>query len=194
LKRVLISGFGTFDHHQENSSEIMVNLFTEAQVDGAEIATIVLPVTFREAFDILNEKVHLFRPDVVVCLGLADRRQAITLEKVAINQIHCRISDNEGIQHQDKLILEGGPTAYFSTLPLKEMRELSTAFPVEMSYSAGTYVCNYLMYRVLNSVESSNVKAGFIHLPSIHNNKERMFESLKTMLDPIINQYNCFPW
>lgn len=186
MKRILISGFGTFDHHQENSSEIMANLFAETHFNQAEISTIVLPVTFRETFDILNEKVHLFRPDVIVCLGLADRRQAITLEKVAINQIHCRISDNEGIQHQDKLILEGGPTAYFSTLPLKDMRELSTPFPVEMSYSAGTYVCNYLMYRVLNSVESSNIKAGFIHLPGIQNNKEIIFESLKIMLDPLI--------
>jgi pyroglutamyl-peptidase len=185
LKKILISGFGAFDHHTENSSEIIANLFRESSLANAETRSIILPVTFGGAFDVLEQQIKLFSPDFVVCLGLADKRAAISLEKVAINQIHCRISDNEGVQHQDKLISDTGPAAYFSTLPLKEMRDLKTSFPVEMSYSAGTYVCNYLMYRLLDSVQGAPIKAGFIHLPPLHDNKEVIFESLKKMLDSL---------
>ena len=185
MKRILISGFGAFDHHAENSSEIMANLFRDSSLADAEISAIILPVTFGGAFHVLDQQMKLFCPDFVVCLGLADKRAVISLEKVAINQIHCRISDNEGVQHQDKLISDTGPAAYFSTLPLKEMRDLKTPFPLEMSYSAGTYVCNYLMYRVLDSVQDTHVKAGFIHLPPLHDNKQVIFESLKRMLDSL---------
>ncbi len=123
-----------------------------------------------------------FLPDYVVCLGLASNRKTINLEKVAINLIHGDIADNEGVLHQDQLILKDGPVAYFATLPLEEMRQSQTPFPFEMSFTAGTYVCNYVMYETLNFLKDSKVKAGFIHLPHLEKNQQKIFDSLVILL------------
>lgn len=178
MKKVLISGFQPFGSHAENSSQIMAEQFKEVDIPGFEIRSIVLPVTFSSAFEHLKTAIEKFSPDSVICLGLADKRTAITLEKVAINLIHCKIPDNDGVTYLDQPIDETGPVAYFSTLPLKEMRDLKTTFPVEESYSAGTYVCNYLMYQVLNFLKDSDMKAGFIHLPHLKDKRDDIFHSL----------------
>jgi pyroglutamyl-peptidase len=136
-------------------------------------------------FKTLKKAMNDFLPDYVVCLGLASNRSAINLEKVAINLIHNDIADNEGVVHQDHLILKDGPTAYFATLPLEEMRKLQTPFPLEMSFSAGTYVCNYVMYETLNFLKDSKVKAGFIHLPHLEQNLQKIFDSLVIMLQTV---------
>ena len=180
--KILISGFTTFSSHADNSSEIIAELFKNTQIKGFEIQVVILPVTFRESFKTLKIALNDFLPDYVVCLGLASNRKGINLEKVAINLIHSDIADNEGVLHHDQLILKDGPTAYFATLPLEEMRKLQTPFPLEMSFSAGTYVCNYVMYETLNFLKDSKVKAGFIHLPHLEQNQQKIFDSLVIML------------
>lgn len=180
--KVLVSGFTTFSTHTENSSQIIAELLRETKIPGIEIQTVILPVAFSNAFDHLKIEIDSFKPDYVVCLGLAGNRKKISLEKVAINLIHSDIPDNEGVTQMDLHISEG-PAAYFSTLPLKEMREVTTPFPVEMSFSAGAYVCNYVMYRVLEYVKGTKVKAGFIHLPHLHENQAEIFESLVRMIE-----------
>jgi pyroglutamyl-peptidase len=182
LIKILISGFTTFSSHADNSSEIIAELFKNTQIKGFEIQVVILPVTFRESFKTLKKAVNEFLPDYVVCLGLASNRKGINLEKVAINLMHSDIADNEGVLHQDQLILKDGPTAYFATLPIEEMRKLQTPFPLEMSFSAGTYVCNYVMYETLNFLKDSKVKAGFIHLPHLEKNQQNIFDSLVIML------------
>lgn len=180
--KILISGFTTFSSHTENSSEIIAELFKNTQIKGFDIQVVILPVTFSESFKTLKKTLNDFLPDYVVCLGLASNRKGINLEKVAINLIHSDIADNEGVLHQDQLILTDGPTAYFATLPLEQMRKLQTPFPLEMSFSAGTYVCNYVMYETLNFLKDSKVKAGFIHLPHLEQNHQKIFDSLVIML------------
>ena len=180
--KILISGFTTFSSHADNSSEIIAELFKNTQIKGFEIQVVILPVTFSESFKTLKKAVNDFLPDYVVCLGLASNRKGINLEKVAINLIHTDIADNEGVLHQDQLILKDGPTAYFATLPLEEMRKLQTPFPLEISFSAGTYVCNYVMYETLNFLKDSKMKAGFIHLPHLEQNQQKIFDSLVMML------------
>ncbi len=184
--KILISGFTTFSSHAENSSEIIAELFKNTQIKGFEIQVVILPVTFRESFESLKKTVNDFSPDYVVCLGLASNRKGINLEKVAINLIHTDIADNEGVVYQDQLILKDGPTAYFATLPLEEMRKLQTPFPLEMSFSAGTYVCNYVMYETLNFLKGSKVKVGFIHLPHLEQNQQKIFDSLIMMLQTFL--------
>ena len=183
MKKVLLSGFTTFDEHKENSSQIMVELFKDAKLDGIELKTKILPVTFAGAFEELKKEIDSFKPDYIVSLGLAGNRKAIELEKVGINLIHTRGTDNDGVSLQDTLIDEQGPVGYFSTLPLKKMREVETAFPVKMSFSAGAYVCNYLMYKTLQYTEGGKIKAGFIHLPHLNENQEAIFQSLKALLN-----------
>jgi pyroglutamyl-peptidase len=182
LIKILISGFTTFSSHAENSSEIIAKLFKSTPIKGFETQVVILPVTFSESFKTLNKAMNDFLPDYVLCLGLGSNRKAINLEKVAINLIHSDIADNEGVLHQDQWILKDGPSAYFATLPLEEMRKLQTPFPVEMSFTAGTYVCNYVMYESLNFLKDSKVKAGFIHLPHLEKNKDKIFDSLVIML------------
>jgi len=119
----------------------------------------------------------------VICLGLASNRKKISLEKVAINLIHTDIPDNEGMLYEDKTIGLDGTNAYFSTLPLKEMKCAATDFPTEISFSAGTYVCNYIMYRLLDYCQDSKVEAGFIHLPHLQNNQQVIFDTLVKMIN-----------
>lgn len=180
--RVLLSGFTVFGSHGENSSQIITERFKETKIPGLDLHTAILPVAFSSSFDHLKIEIDSFRPDVVICLGLAESRQKIEIEKVALNLIHCNQPDNEGVLLQDRKILEHGPDAYFSTLPIKAMRETQGPFPKEMSLSAGAYVCNYVMYRVLNYTEGKGIRAGFIHLPHLKENEEKIFSSMLEML------------
>jgi len=176
--KVLLTGFTTFDTYSENSSQLMAERFKNAKIDGFEIQTVILPVVFSSAFDYLKIELDSFKPDAVICMGLAGSREKISLEKVAINHIHCEIPDNEGVSIQEKPIREGGPDAYFATLPLKKMRETKTPFPVEMSFTAGTYLCNYIMYRALDYYRDSEARVGFIHLPLVKSNEEQIYDTL----------------
>jgi pyroglutamyl-peptidase len=182
VKKVLLSGFGTFDEHKENSSQIIAEMFRATKIDGLEIRVVILPVTFAKSFEDLKIEIDTFKPDYIVSLGLAGNRKAIELEKVAVNLIHTRGGDNDGVSLQDHVIDELGPVGYFSTLPLIEMREVESAFPVKMSFSAGAYVCNYLMYKTLRYVEGTSTKAGFIHLPHLNSDKDKVFESIFNMI------------
>lgn len=176
--KILISGFEKFGPHSINSSEVMVKLLASEP----DIKTVLLPVTFEDAFQKLNDEIQKHQPEVVVALGLAAYRDKISLEKVAINLIDCEIPENAGIFHRDTPIIKDAPNAYFSTLPLTEMLLSSRAFPTEISYSAGAYVCNYLMYQLLHSLEGSGIKTGFIHLPELGENQDRILTSLQSMM------------
>ena len=109
------------------------------------------------------------QPDAVICVGQAGGRPNITVERVAINQDDARIPDNEGAQPVDRTIFEDGPAAYFSTLPIKAMvRDMKAAFvPAAVSNTAGTFVCNHVMYGALHyaATKAPKLKAGFVHIP-----------------------------
>ncbi|MDD5983107.1 MAG: pyroglutamyl-peptidase I, partial [Solobacterium sp.] len=111
------------------------------------------------------------KPDVVLCIGQAGGRFDLTPEKVAINFDDARIQDNEGNQPINQAIFEDGDTAYFTSLPVKAMVEeiKKAGVPASVSYTAGTFVCNHLMYGVLYTINKSypNIKGGFMHVPFI---------------------------
>jgi pyroglutamyl-peptidase len=180
--KVLISGFTTFSDHTENSSQIITGLLKETKIDGIEIHTVILPVAFSSAFENLKIEIDTIKPDYVICLGLAQKREAINLEKVAINLIHCDIADNEGTFLKDVAILKNGPAAYFSTLPLESLLEVETPFPKKLSLSAGAYVCNFVMYRLLDYLNRTKVKGGFVHLPELNGDRERIYASIIKLL------------
>lgn len=182
MKRVLVSGFTTFGSHSENTSEIIVNKLKHVSLSGVELQTCVLPVAFSTAFDQLKIEIQNFRPDVVMALGLAGNRKKIEIEKVAINLIDCEIPDNEGVLIQDRPVLDIGTTAYFSTLPIQELRQLDYRFPVAVSYSAGAYVCNYLMFRLLDFTKNTPMRAGFIHLPVLKDDEALILDSIQKMI------------
>lgn len=167
MDQVLITCFEPFGGRSSNASAEAVSLLPPT-VGPFELHKLCLPVAFRNAADRAIAAIDELSPTAVVCVGEAAGRTAITPEKVALNLRTARIPDNAGFQPIDEPVIEGGANALFSTLPMREMAEAirGTGVPAEISYSAGTYVCNDLFYLVLDHLEDSGVPAGFIHVPA----------------------------
>jgi pyroglutamyl-peptidase len=124
-------------------------------------------VAFTQSADRLLALIAEHNPDVVICLGQAEGRTAITPEKVAINLDDARLADNEGILRNDVKILETGADAYFSTLPVKEMVDAIKAqgIPATVSLSAGAFLCNHIFYVAQNKFAGTKIRSGFVHVP-----------------------------
>lgn len=136
-----------------------------------EIIKLEVPTVFYESIDTVLCAMRKNRPDAVLCVGQAGGRFDITPEKVAINLNDARIPDNKGNQLVDTPVFADGPAAYFATLPVKAMAETirSAGIPASVSYTAGTFVCNHLMYGILYHIEKEfpGVRGGFLHVPYI---------------------------
>ena len=167
--RVLVTGFEPFGGDPENPTELIAKELDGKTLEGARVFGRVLPVSVRRAAPELERALAEVEPDVVINLGLAPTYSNVAVERVALNLIDARIPDNDGYQPIDEPIVEDAPPAYFSTLPVraivKELR--SEGIPAVISYSAGTYLCNYVMFRTLHHshVHGFPKKAGFIHVP-----------------------------
>ena len=166
--KILLTGFDPFDREKVNPAFEAVKLLP-GTIAGAQIVKLEVPTQFVRAGEVLEAAMAEHKPDVVICVGQAGGRAAITPEKVAINLMDGRIPDNAGYQPVDVPIRADGPAAYFATLPVKAMvqRMRDAGIPAAVSYTAGTYVCNYLLYTLLYLIDKKypNVRGGFIHVP-----------------------------
>lgn len=165
---VLVTGFEPFDGEKTNPSwEICRQLGSE--IAGMRVETCLVPCEFRRAIKVVAAAIERVHPTFVLCLGQAGGRQRLGVERVAINVDDARIPDNAGAQPIDEFIAANGPPAYFASLPVKAMAIAMRAagVPTEVSNSAGTFVCNHLMYGVLHYLTESGhrARAGFIHVP-----------------------------
>ena len=165
---VLVTGFEPFGGESINPSwEVCQRLPRE--IAGLRVETCRVPCVFRRSIEAVCEAIERTRPALVVSLGLAPGRTHVGVERVAINVDDARIADNAGGRPIDEPIAAEGPPAYFATLPVKAMVAAlrSAGVPAEVSNSAGTYVCNHLMYGVLHFLAARRMpaRAGFIHLP-----------------------------
>ena len=169
MQKVLITGFEPFGGERVNPSWEVVKQLNDMEFAGARIIARQLPCVFGAALEALNAAIDEVQPVMVLAIGQAGGRTDITLERVAINIDDARIPDNQGQQPIDETIVASGPAAYFSTLPIKamvnSMRE--AGIPASVSQTAGTYVCNHVMYGLLHRLNqiNSEVKGGFIHIP-----------------------------
>lgn len=167
--KILLSGFEPFEKEPINPSQELLKNFDISDNDTHELRTLTLPVTVRDAGRLIEKAIEEVKPDYLISFGLNGKLSHIALERIAINLIDARIPDNNGEQPIDTPILENGPVAYWSGLPLRDIeRELKDAgIPVNLSNSAGTYICNYVMYCALHFIEQAGLKtkAGFIHIP-----------------------------
>ncbi len=163
---MLLTGFEPFDGDPANPSGEAVHLVADRWNGPEELVTATLPVTFAGAAERLRELIAEHRPDVVIASGLAGGRAAIGVERVAVNLIDARIPDNDGVQPVDEPSVEGAPAARFATLPVKAItaRIAEAGIPAEVSYSAGTFVCNHVFYTALEAA-ASVTRVGFIHVP-----------------------------
>lgn len=139
------------------------------QIGDVELIKLTVPVAFGRSVEVVREAILREAPDAVLSLGQAGGRAALTLERVAINIDDARIPDNLGARPVDEPVVPGGPAAYFATLPIKAMTAAIRAegVPAAVSNSAGTYVCNHLMYGVLHTLarDLPAARGGFLHLP-----------------------------
>ncbi len=168
--RILITGFDRFGGEKINPAWEAVNALPE-KIDDVEIIKVQLPTVFKTSTLKLFESINQLKPDALICVGQAGGRYNFNVERVAINIDDGRIPDNEGYQPIDETIFADGENAYFSNLPIKAMVEevKKAGIPASVSNTAGTYVCNHIMYSLLYYIQKNQlpVRGGFIHVPYI---------------------------
>lgn len=166
--KILITGFDPFGGESINPAYEAVKLLPDT-IAGAQLIKLEIPTVFAKSIQVVKDAIETHCPDIVINVGQAGGRACVTVEKVAINLAEAGIPDNAGDEPHGEPLEPDGPDAYFSTLPVTEMVQNVKAhgLPCEISYSAGTYVCNSIMYRVLHlaAKEYPEMKAGFIHVP-----------------------------
>lgn len=182
---LLLTGFEPFLDFKINPSQEIVKELSDTVVGPWKIHGLVLPVDYEKSFEPLREAIDRLSPKVVVSLGVAAGRNRITPERVAIN-CNDGAKDNQGVQLTDQPIEPEGPAAYFSTLPIRTIvnRLKEAGIPAVISNSAGTYLCNNVMYQTLHYIATHglSIRAGFIHVPATY---EMVIDSLSTPAMPL---------
>ena len=162
--KILVTGFDPFGGETVNPAlEAVKSLPSE--IHGAEVHWVAIPTVFYKAAEVLETAIVRYQPDAVLCIGQAGGRASLTPERVAINQDDARIPDNQGNQPIDTPIRQDGQAAYFSTLPIKAMVQAikEERLPATVSNTAGTFVCNHLMYQALYLADKK-----FPHIRNMH--------------------------
>ena len=167
--KIIVTGFDPFGGEKVNPSIECVKALPE--IEGVELIRLELPTVFKESAKRLNEVINDVKPDAVLSVGQAGGRPGITMERIAINVDDARIPDNISQQPIDEAIQLDGEAAYFTTLPIKRIVKAirEAGIPAEVSNSAGTFVCNHIMYQSLFAATKADkpFKAGFMHIPFI---------------------------
>ena len=166
--KVLITGFDPFGGESVNPAYEAVKLLPDT-IAGAQIIKLEIPTVFSKSGPAVEAGIQEHQPDIVINVGQAGGRSCVTIEKVAINLADARIPDNAGEQPVDEVLQADGENAYFATIPVKAIVQnvRDHGIPCHVSYTAGTYVCNCVMYNVLYMAAKKypNIRAGFIHVP-----------------------------
>lgn len=166
MKQILVTGFDPFGGESINPAWEAVQRLP-ARIGEAELTVMQVPTVFAEAAQAVLARAEKQQFQAIVCVGQAGGRAAVTPEMVAINLQYASIADNAGHMPQDAPVVPGSPAAFFSTLPVRNMAEAIRAagLPGAVSYSAGSFVCNDLLYRLLHHFDGTSTRVGFIHVP-----------------------------
>ena len=166
MKKLLITGFDPFDGASVNPSWEAVKLLPDV-IGDFELCKLQIPTVFGLAPKTVLEKAAEIQPDVIIAVGQAGTRAAVTPERIGINVRDARITDNAGISPKDESIVPGGPDGLFSALPVKAMIAAiqNAGLPGAISNTAGTFVCNDVLYSLLHHYAGTKVRCGFIHVP-----------------------------
>jgi len=173
VRSILVTGFDPFGGMDVNSSWLAVKALPD-EIAGRQIIKLELPTVFGKAGEALYAAVKAHQPEAVICVGQSGESAKVRLERLAINLIDARIPDNEGNQPVDVPVREDAPDAYFTRLPVTKLLQAleDNDISAEISLSAGTFVCNYVMYELLHLLKRKykNVPGGFIHVPQLSPN------------------------
>lgn len=165
---VLLTGFEPFAGDRSNPSGDAVRRVESSWTGPETLLVDVLPVTFTGAAARLRALIAAHEPDIVIAVGLAGNRAAMSVERIAVNLVDARIPDNDGAQPIDQPSVAGAPAARFASLPVKAIVRdiLDEGIPAEVSHSAGTFVCNHVFYAALDEASARpGLRAGFVHVP-----------------------------
>ncbi|MBF1333588.1 MAG: pyroglutamyl-peptidase I [Leptotrichia sp.] len=166
--KILVTGFDPFGGEPINPAIESVKRLPD-NIAGAEIIKLEIPTVRKKSLEKIEEAINEHNPDVILSIGQAGGRFDISIERVGINLDDFRIPDNEGNQTIDEPIFPDGENAYFVKLPVKAMVQnvQKNNIPASVSYTAGTFVCNHVLYGVLYLIEKkyNGKKSGFIHIP-----------------------------
>jgi pyroglutamyl-peptidase len=166
---VLLTGFDPFGGDSINPSWLAVERLHGEVIAEHRVVGVQLPTSFARGPRALRAAIRRHTPSLILCVGQAGGRAALSLERVAINVNDARIADNDGAQPVDTRVVRGGPAAYFTTLPIKTMlAELHAAgIPADISQTAGTFVCNAVFYALMHRLAepATSARGGFIHIP-----------------------------
>ena len=167
-KRLLITGFDPFGGSSINPSWMAVDMLPE-KIGNYVLCKLQIPTVYGRAAALVLEKAAEFKPDLILCIGLAASRDAVTPERIGVNIRDARIPDNEGNQPVGERIIADGSAAYFSTVPVEKMTHSirNLQIPTSISNTAGTFVCNDVLYTLLHHYEGTEVQVGFIHVPNV---------------------------
>lgn len=170
--KLLVTGFDPFGGSFINPALEAVKQLPDT-IKGADIIKLEIPTVFGESAEVVKQAIIEYAPDIVLSIGQAGGRFGVTPERIAINIDDARIPDNKGNQPIDQVIQADGAPAYFTQLPIKAMMTAIKAagIPSSVSNTAGTFVCNHIMYQVQYMIDKQfpNLRAGFIHVPYIPN-------------------------
>lgn len=166
MKKLLITGFDPFGGESVNPSWEAVKLLPE-KIGEYELVKLQIPTVFGLAAETLLQTAAQIQPDVIISVGQAGGRGAVTPERIGINVRDARISDNAGVSPKEEAIVPGGPDGLFATVPVKAMIAAITdaGLPAAISNTAGTFVCNDVLYSLLHHYAGTEVRCGFIHVP-----------------------------
>lgn len=169
---MLLTGFDPFGGATINASWQAARAIDGEEIAGYQVTAAQLPTAFGAALERLDALLAEHHPALVVCLGQASTRAAISVERVAINLEDARIPDNAGAQPVDRPVVAGGPVAYFSGLPVKAMVQAvrERGLLAEVSQTAGTFVCNHVFYGLMHRAARAprrGLRGGFIHVPAL---------------------------
>lgn len=188
LQKLLITGFDPFGGQQINPSWAAVQSLPD-RIGGFALTKLQLPTVYGLAAQTVLQEARMLFPSAIICVGQAAGRKAVTPELVGINLRYADITDNNGFQPKDTPIIPGAPNAYFSTLPVRAMANAiaDKHIPAAVSYSAGAFVCNDVLYTLLHHYAGTETKVCFIHVPllpeqALHDEPSLPFESIRDAL------------
>lgn len=188
--KVLVTGFEPFGGDSINPALEAVKLLQGKAFENADVVTKEMPCVFHKAIDELKATIAEIQPEIVICVGQAGGRHDFSVERVAINVDDARIPDNAGNQPIDAPIVVDGPTAYWSTLPIKAIVQnvRAAGVPASVSHTAGTFVCNHLFYGLAHLIATAypHIRGGFIHIPFLPEQAARIPNQPSMSVDNVV--------
>lgn len=187
--KALVTGFDPFGGDAVNPSSLAVSRLKK-KIGKVTVISAVLPTSYARSAAVLREAIDGAKPNIVLCVGQAGGRTELCLERVGINVQDARIPDNDGQQPIDVPVRANGPAAYFSNLPVKacvaEMRK--AGLPAAVSNTAGTFVCNHILYSLMDIFEShpAKMRGGFLHIPYVPEQAARLGGAPSMAVDDIV--------